>query len=52
MDAHEMTDMPRMQQGNKGPRPKTATTSRKPEGIQQDHQADFRTGGHEAGCGK
>jgi hypothetical protein len=37
-----------MQQRLNGLRPKTAATSRKKEGIQQDRQADFRTGDSEA----
>jgi hypothetical protein len=37
-----------MQHRHKGLRPKRATTSSKQEGIQQDRQADFQTGGREA----
>jgi hypothetical protein len=43
----EMTDEPRMQQGNKGPRHKSLAMSRKPEGIQQSPQTNCWTGGHE-----
>jgi hypothetical protein len=37
-----------MQQRRKEPKPKKAVTSRKQKGIQQDRQADSRTGGREA----
>jgi hypothetical protein len=37
----------RMQQRHKGPRPKRVAMFRKQEGIQQDCQADFQTGGRE-----
>jgi hypothetical protein len=43
----ETTGAKRMQQQHKGLKPKSAATSRKQEGIQQDHQADFRAGVHE-----
>jgi hypothetical protein len=37
-----------MQQQHKGLRPKRTAVSRKQESIQQDRQADFRSGGLEA----
>jgi hypothetical protein len=43
----ETSDATRIQQRHKGLRPNRAAVSRKQEGIQQDHQADFWTEGHE-----
>jgi hypothetical protein len=49
MNAQEETSgTTRMQQQHMGLGPKRAATSRKQEGIQQDHQADFQDGNREA----